>query len=454
MLKLTLAGVNHKTTPLEIRERLAYPKEQLNEAIQALGRQDGVLECLVLSTCNRVELLTVTSHASPGPDFFLEFLRTTHPTLQDIPIQPHMYHLTGPDAASHFFEVASSLDSMVVGEPQITGQVKEAFERARTLGLAGPMLTQLFQRAISTSKRVRTETAISHHPVSISYAACQLARKIFQDMKDKTVLLLGGGDMAQLTAKHMKKMGVRSLVLMLRDISKGEAMAGEYEAVLAPFSELETRLVEADMVVCSTGADAYLINQEVADSVLERRRFRPLFLIDIAVPRNIDPAISQRSNIFLYNIDDLKSVVEANQREREFEAIHAREIIQGELAAFARWHSDRSTVPLIQALRRHTEDIRQSEIDRFQSVLSTLPPDAREKIDVLTRSMINKILHPTYHAIRQTGNIDEVREWVIKCYGLPADAAVPPDTSEPAAGPAREDGPVPHPPLMEGETPA
>jgi glutamyl-tRNA reductase len=454
MLKLTLAGVNHKTTPLEIRERLAYPKEHLNETLLSLGTRDGVLECLVLSTCNRVELLTVTSHSSPGPDFFLEFLRETHPTLQSVPLHPHLYHLTGPDAASHFFEVTSSLDSMVVGEPQITGQVKEAFERARTLGLAGPMITQLFQRAIAASKRVRTETAISHHPVSISYAACQLARKIFQDMKDKNVLLLGGGDMAQLTAKHMKKMGVRSLVLMLRDTAKGESMAKEYEAALAPFSDLESRLVEADMVVCSTGADSYLITEKLADSVLERRRFRPLFLIDIAVPRNIDPSIAHRSSLFLYNIDDLKSVVEANQREREFEAVHAREIIQNELLAFARWHADRSTVPLIQALRQHTEEIRRAEIERFQSVLSTLPPDARDKIDILTRSMINKILHPTFHAIRQTGDIDEVREWVTKCYGLAPDAGILPRSPDTDIGALPETGSVHHPPLVEGESPA
>ncbi len=454
MLKLTLAGVNHKTTPLEIREKLAYPKEHLNEALLSLGSRNGVLECLVLSTCNRVELLTVTSHSSPGPDFFLEFLRETHPTLQRLSLHPHLYHLTGPDAASHFFEVTSSLDSMVVGEPQITGQVKEAFERARTLGLAGPMITQLFQRAIAASKRVRTETAISHHPVSISYAACQLARKIFQDMKDKDVLLLGGGDMAQLTAKHMKKMGVRSLVLMLRDTAKGEGMAKEYEAALAPFSELESRLVASDMVVCSTGADSYLITEKLADSVLEQRRFRPLFLIDIAVPRNIDPAIAHHSSIFLYNIDDLRSVVETNQREREFEAVHAREIIQNELLSFARWHADRSTVPLIQALRQHTEEIRQSEIERFQSVLSTLPPDARDKIEILTRSMINKILHPTFNAIRQTGDIDEVREWVTKCYGLAPDAGTLHRSPESDTGALPETASAHHPPLLEGESPA
>lgn len=452
MLKLTLAGVNHKTTPVEIRERLAYPKEHLNDALKTLASREGILETFILSTCNRVEILTVTSHVSPDPKFFLDFLQETHPGLKGISLHPYLYHLTGSEAAAHFFEVSSSLDSMVIGEPQITGQVKEAFERARSLDLAGPMLNQIFQRAISTSKRVRTETAISHLPVSISYAACQLARKIFQDMRDKSILLLGGGDMAQLTARHMKKMGVRSLTLMTRDTHKGQLLAKEYEAGYASFEELEQRLADSDMVVCSTGADSYLIGEDLTATVLHRRRNKPLFLIDIAVPRNIDPAITRHSSIFLYNIDDLKSVVEANQREREYEALQAREIVQEELQAFVRWQADRSTVPLIQSLRTHTESIRIAELDRFQGVLASLPPEAREKIDILTRSLLNKILHPTYHTIRQSSDIDEVREWVSKCYGLPADLPSHEHTSESERAPDPEA--LPSPTLLKGESPA
>ncbi|MHB8421562.1 MAG: glutamyl-tRNA reductase [Leptospirales bacterium] len=452
MLKLTLAGVNHKTAPVEIRERLAYPKEHLNDALRILAAREGILETFILSTCNRVEILTVTSHVSPEPKFYLDFLQETHPSLQGLSLHPYLYYLSGEEAAAHFFEVSSSLDSMVIGEPQITGQVKEAFERARSMKLAGPMLNQIFQRAISTAKRVRTETAISHLPVSISYAACQLAQKIFQDMRDKNILLLGGGDMAQLTARHMKKMGVRSLTLMTRDEHKGKELAREYEASYTNFQELDRRLVDSDIVVCSTGADSYLIGEELIASVLHRRGNKPLFLIDIAVPRNIDPAITRHSSIFLYNIDDLKSVVEANQQEREYEALQAREIVREELQSFARWQADRSTVPLIQSLRTHTESIRLAELDRFQSVLATLPPEAREKIDILTRSLLNKILHPTYHTIRQSSDIDEVREWVSKCYGLPTDLTALESSRTEDGAPEKES--LPSPTFLKGESPA
>lgn len=453
MLRLTLAGVNHKTTPIEIRERLAYPKEHLNDALKTLSRREGVLETLILSTCNRVEILTVTTHSSPDPEFFLSFLQETHPVLQGHSLRPYLYHLTGQEAALHFFEVTSSLDSMVIGEPQITGQVKEAYERSRSLNLTGPMLNQIFQRAIASAKRVRTETAISNLPVSISYAACQLARKIFQDMRDKNVLLLGGGDMAQLTARHMRKLGVGNMTLMLRDAQKGQELAAEYQANYAPFTDLENRLVASDMVVCSTGADTYLINEKMISSVMDRRKSGTLFMIDIAVPRNIDPAITRHSGIFLYNIDDLKTVVEANQREREYEAFQAREIVREELEAFVRWQADRSTVPLIQTLRNHTEAIRTAELERYQAVLASLPPDAREKVDILTRSLINKILHPTYQAIRQSPDIDEVREWVSKCYGLPADLPEK-NLSQPHEKENSSRLPLSSSGLVEGESPA
>lgn len=447
---MTLAGVNHKKTPIEVREKLAYPKEHLDEVIRNLSSRDGILECMVLSTCNRVEIITITTGNNPDHSFFLDFLKTTHPSLAQVNIAPYLYHLTGEEAVRHFFEVTSSLDSMVVGEPQITGQVKEAFERAKTLGYTGLFLNQLFQRAISTSKRVRTETAISHLPVSISYAACQLARKIFQTMDDKNVLLLGGGDMAQLTARHMKKMGVRSLTLMTRDSHKGMALASEYEATYRPFHEIEDALADSDMIVCSTGAEHYLVTTEIAERSLAKRGRRSMFMIDIAVPRNIDPEVARLGNLFLYNVDDLKAVVESNQKEREFEAHAAGAIISEELQSFARWQENRSSVPLIQALKNHTEKIRQSEIERFQGTLASLPPEAREKIEILTKSLLNKILHPAYQTIRHSPGSEEIWEWTMKCYGLPENAL---ETSSPEKTPVNS--PVSNPiPFLKGESPA
>ena len=435
MIKITLAGVNHKSAPVDVREKIAYPKEHLSPAVRILSREENVLECLILSTCNRVEILTVTSNIHPEPDFFTSFLSRTHPALSSIPIRPHLYYKTDTEAVEHLFEVTASLDSMIVGEPQITGQVKEAFETCRQENTIGPYLNQIFQRAISTAKRVRSETAISHLPVSISYAACQLARKIFQDMSNKSVLLLGGGEMAQLTARHMKKMGVRSLTVMTRDPEKGKLLAAEYEASYATMDLLEETMAASDMVVCSTGAETYLLTVPVMEKAMERRDFRPLFLIDIAVPRNIDPEISRLSNTFLYNIDDLKSVVESNQKEREMETYAAREIVRQEIAQFQKWRAERSAVPLIQALRRHTEKLQQSEFDRFSRTLDSLPEDARKQVMILAQSLVNKMLHPTYQTLRNSSNLEEAWEWISRCYGLSPELLSQDSSSREEAGP-------------------
>ena len=453
MIKITLAGVNHKSAPVDIREKIAYPKEHLSPAVRILSREENVLECLILSTCNRVEILTITSNIHPDPDFFTSFLSRTHPALSSIPIRPHLYYKTDTEAVEHLYEVTASLDSMIVGEPQITGQVKEAFETCRQENTIGPYLNQIFQRAISTAKRVRSETAISHLPVSISYAACQLARKIFQDMSNKSVLLLGGGEMAQLTARHMKKMGVRSLTVMTRDPEKGKLLAAEYEASYAAMELLEETMAESDMVVCSTGAETYLLTVPVMEKAMERRDFRPLFLIDIAVPRNIDPEISRLSNTFLYNIDDLKSVVESNQKEREMETYAAREIVRQEIAQFQKWRAERSAVPLIQALRRHTEKLQQSEFDRFSRTLENLPEDTRKQVMVLAQSLVNKMLHPTYQTLRNSSNLEEAWEWISRCYGLSPELLSQDNSSREEGGsadnkssaldPARPDFPLP-----------
>lgn len=436
MIKITLAGVNHKSAPVDVREKIAYPKEHLSPAVRILSREENVLECLILSTCNRVEILTITSNIHPDPDFFTSFLSRTHPALSSIPIRPHLYYKTDTEAVEHLFEVTASLDSMIVGEPQITGQVKEAFETCRQENTIGPYLNQIFQRAVSTAKRVRSETAISHLPVSISYAACQLARKIFQDMSNKSVLLLGGGEMAQLTARHMKKMGVRSLTVMTRDPEKGKLLAAEYEASYAAMERLEETMAESDMVVCSTGAETYLLTVPVMQKAMERRDFRPLFLIDIAVPRNIDPEISRLSNTFLYNIDDLKSVVESNQKEREMETYAAREIVRQEIAQFQKWRAERSAVPLIQALRRHTEKLQQSEFDRFSRTLESLPEDTRKQVMILAQSLVNKMLHPTYQTLRNSSNLEEAWEWISRCYGLSPELLSQDNSSREEGGPA------------------
>ncbi|HET7288880.1 MAG TPA: glutamyl-tRNA reductase, partial [Thermodesulfobacteriota bacterium] len=316
MQRIIVVGLSHKTAPVEIRERFSFNQEELEDGLSALASKPHIEECMIVSTCNRVEVYAVSENTDGCVESINEFLSEFHSISADA-FSPYLYTSIGHMAVRHFYKVASGIDSMVVGEPQITGQVKEAFQRAQDAAVVGHELTRLMNRAFAVAKRVRNETGVGSSAVSISFVAVELARKVFEDLKGSAVMLLGAGEMAELAAKHLLNYGASRLLIVNRTFENAVALAGELNGEPVPFEEFEKRLPEAEILICSTGAPDYLIRPDHVRRALERRRNRPVLLVDISVPRNIDPAIGRLDNAFLFDVDDLEAVAEANRAERK-----------------------------------------------------------------------------------------------------------------------------------------
>lgn len=393
---ILLLGVNHKTADVEIRECLALKSHQA--PLLLLGSQVGKAdELLFLSTCNRVEVLTASERPENAVSALKEFWCGNAGVRRE-DLDSSLYVHTNEDAIRHLFRVAASLDSMVVGEPQILGQLKDAFRKALDAKTAGPILNRLLNKAFSVAKLVRTETNIAGHAVSISYAAVELAKKIFGDLKGKHALLIGAGEMAELAAQHLLSAGAGKIVVANRTLSRAVELARNLGGSAVSLDEIESALVEADIVISSTGAPGIVLHQEQVRKVMRPRRHRLLFLIDIAVPRDIDPEVNGIDNVYLYDIDDLKGVVDANKAEREKEAVKAERMIETEVIKFLSWMEGLDVVPVIQCLQDKAEAVRQREIERSKSRLSGLSGEQMEAVDVLTRSIVQKILHdPIVH---------------------------------------------------------
>ena len=383
-----LIGVNHNSAPVEVRERLAIPEAQLPDAIRTLVQQPGVEEGMVLSTCNRVELLTSTRQRSDLRGFLRSYFGLSPDALHS-----HVYEFQERDAVRHVFRVASSLDSMVVGEPQILGQVKEAYAIARGLGAVHSALEALLSRAFAVAKRVRTETAIGSSSVSISAVAVQLAQKIFGSLQDKSVYVIGAGKMAELAARHLIGNGAGTVFFTNRTHERAVQMAEAFGGQAIPFEQLYETVDRADIVLTSTGAAEPLFRREHGERILARRRNRPMFFIDIAVPRNIDPEVNRLDGLFVYDIDDLQAVAASNSAERQKEAERAEEIIEVEVERFASRMKSLSVVPTILSLQEQCETIRQAEIDRIRGRLGKLTPEQEAAIEAMTRGIVNKLLH-------------------------------------------------------------
>jgi glutamyl-tRNA reductase len=387
-MNFELIGVNHNSAPVEVRERLAIPEAKLPDAIRTLVQQPGVEEGMVLSTCNRVELLTSSSQGSDLRGFFRLYFGMSPDTLNS-----HIYEFKHRDAVRHVFRVASSLDSMVVGESQILGQVKEAYAVARGLGAVHSALDVLLSRAFAVAKRVRTETAIGSSSVSISSVAVQLAEKIFGSLKGTTVYVVGAGKMADLAARRLMANGVGTIFFSNRTHERALQMAEAFGGQAVPFNQLHETADRADIVLVSTGASEYLFRREHGERYLARRRNRPMFFIDISVPRNVDPAVNRLDGMFVYDIDDFQAVAAGNAAERKKEAERAEQIIEVEVERFASRMKSLAVVPTILSLQEQCETIRQAELDRNRGRLGKLTPEQEEAIDVMTRGIINKLLH-------------------------------------------------------------
>jgi glutamyl-tRNA reductase len=401
-MSILLIGVNHKTAPVEIRERLALNDEACSAGLRQLVDGDIVREGLIVSTCNRVEILGAT--ASDQLEFGAGKLRQFLDMAARVPegfLDTHLYHRTDEEAVRHLFRVASSLDSMVVGEPQVLGQVRRAYALGVEAGTVGRVLNRLVHHTFRVAKRVRTETGIAANAVSISYMAVELGKKIFDSLKGCVVLLIGAGEMAELSARHLVNAGVSRVVIANRTEESARLIANEFGAATVPLGQLEQVLHEADVIICSTGAPDYVLTEERTRKALERRRNRPTCFIDISVPRNIDPAISRIPNVFLFDIDDLESVISSNIREREREAERAELIVQSEVMLFQQKLRLLDIGPSIGALRQNMQDIARAELARQRKRLGPLTQDQETAIESLLLSTVNKISHPIISQMRR-----------------------------------------------------
>jgi glutamyl-tRNA reductase len=397
---IIVIGLNHRTAPVEIRERLAFPPEVIGHALRGLLERESLREGVILSTCNRVEVCALANQGFRGTAEVKEFLASYH----GIPlgeVNGYLYHYEGAEAVRHLFRVASSLDSMVLGEPQILGQVKDAYGYAGEFRSIGPILDKFFTKAFSVAKRVRTETKVASSAVSVSYAAVELAKKIFGDLADKTVMLIGAGEMCELAARHLLSAGVKGILVTNRTFERAVKLAEEFRGTAVRFDELPAHLKRADIVLSSTGAPHFIIRKQEVEEVIRIRKNRPMFFIDMAVPRDIDPDANQIDNVYVYDIDDLNNVIETNLEERQKEARKAEEIVTEEVRSFLRWLDAQQVTPTIVTLRRKFEEVKDAEVAKAVSVLGAEDPKMRKVVESLATSILNKILHAPIAALKK-----------------------------------------------------
>jgi glutamyl-tRNA reductase len=391
-MNLTLLGINHRTAPVEVRERMNIPEARLAEAVSDLVHRAGMREGMILSTCNRVEVATSAEDEVDAEAVIRRFLSDHHHF--DMSHFTHcFYRLRQQDVVRHIFRVAASLDSMILGEPQILGQMKQAYAVARTVGGLHGTLNDVVNQALAVARRVRRETALGSAAVSVSYAAVELAKKIFGNLAGKTIFVVGAGKMSELAARHLLHSGATTILVANRTYDRAVQLAEAFHGTAVPFEELFEHLGQADIVITSTGAPCTIIGKAQVEKILAARKHRPVFFVDIAVPRDVDPAVNELDNVYVYDIDDLGHVVEANKKQREREAIWAEEIIQVEVQRTMKRLASRDVVPTIVALEDRLNRIRASEMDRYQSRLASLSPEQRQAVEALTRGMMNKILH-------------------------------------------------------------
>ena len=389
---IVLVGLNHKTAPLAVRERLFAGCQDEADLLAKLLAIDGVREILHLSTCNRVELLATAEETPQAVDALKSFL-ARYGGLTEEEAAQCLYAYRDDDAIRHLFRVASSLDSLVMGEAQILGQVKEAYRLALARNATGIALNRLMHRAFRTAKRVRTETGIAANPVSVSFAAVELAKKIFGSLSGKKILIVGAGEMAELTLTHLIGNGAEEIIVANRTVLQAAALAEKFHGRAIGLDALDDGLIDADIVISSTGAPSYIVTEEMIRRCLRKRKNRLLFLIDIAVPRDIDPAVDGIENVYLYNIDHLQDIVDENIKNRRREALKAEAIVVEEVAQFSNWLKELEAVPTIVSLRSKAEGIVRMEMNKAQNWLGSLNNGEREKVEALVNGIVNKILH-------------------------------------------------------------
>ncbi|MEA5115091.1 MAG: glutamyl-tRNA reductase [Geobacteraceae bacterium] len=401
-MNIIVVGLSHHTAPIEIRERLAFEPNSMEKPLCCLVTLPDIAEGIIVSTCNRVEVYAVTRDIAGGIARIKRFLADWHSLPYD-EVSPYLYGYHGDNAIRHVFRVAASLDSLVIGEPQILGQVKAAYGYAAEYGTSGLILNRFLHKAFSVAKRVRTETLIASSAVSIAFAAVELAKKIFDDLSDKTVLLIGAGEMGELAAKHFLTGGVSGVLVANRTFERGERLAEELGGRPLRFEDLFDHLHKADIILSSTGSPHFIIGPKEVAEVIRRRKQRPMFFIDIAVPRDIAPEVNDLENVYLYNTDDLQGVVESNREQRLKEAAKAEEIVTVEADRFLSWLSSLEVVPTIVALRSRFDEIVRAEVERTMVDWKGISPQHEKRIEAMTSAMISKLLHTPISVLKHTG---------------------------------------------------
>ena len=423
---LLIVGLNHRSAPVELRERLAFNNGTLEAALRSLVDAETVREGMILSTCNRVEIITSAADVPAADEKIKTFLAESRGFSRAV-FEEHLYTRTGKAALSHLFRVAASLDSLVVGEPQILGQVKDAYATASEVGTLGEVLHRCFHKTFAVAKRVRNETRVAAKAVSVSSAAVELARSIFDHLQDKTAMVIGAGEIGELAVRHLQNHGIGKVLVTNRTFSHAVELAQEFNGTVVPFEQFHKHLYFADIVIGSAGGNDYLVGTTAVEEALRERKRRPMFFIDLGVPRNFDPRLNDVENIFLYDIDDLQQVIEENKDEREREALKAEAIVTEEVEAFWQWFSGLEVTPTIVALREKAETIRQRELEKTFAALKELPPQAQKAIEALSLGIINKLLHPPIAYLKRTnrnGDRDNASEVAVvrRVFGLDEDS--------------------------------
>jgi glutamyl-tRNA reductase len=410
-MTLFACGLSHRTAPVELREQLAVEEDKLRELLRDILATGAIAETVIVSTCNRVEVYGVAD--VPGEGRAVAFGRLCrHRGVEAVALEPYFYTHVDAEAVRHVFRVAASLDSMLVGEPQILGQVKDAFALAQSCETVGPTLHSLFTQAFAVAKRVRTETDIGRHAVSVSFAAVELAKKIFDGLRGRAILLLGAGKMSELAARHLVEHGAFPIYVVNRTWSRAQELARALSGTPVPFDELTTALESVDIVITSTGSPTPIVTRRLIADVMQGRGARPLFFIDIAVPRDVEPAVGELDGVYCYDIDDLRQVVDANLRERAREAERAEALVEREVAKFLARLGDAEVIPVIVSLRERLEAIRAGEVRKALARVPDATPQTRDAMEALSQAIINKILHAPITKLRESSRAGAGRSWM------------------------------------------
>jgi len=413
-MHILVLGINHTTAPVSVRERAAVTAEGLDTALRDIASRGNVDEATILSTCNRTEIYC--RQDQEDPEQVIRWLCDYH-RLRAGDIEPYLYRHPDASAVRHVFRVASGLDSMVLGEPQILGQIKEAFSLAHKLGTTGKILNRLFQQTFTVAKRVRTDTAVGASPVSVAYAAVTLARQIFASLADQTVMMIGAGETIELTARHLKENGVKHLIVANRTLERAQALAGDYSAEAISLSELPSRLHEADIVISSTASTLPILGKGAVEQALKRRRRRPMFMVDLAVPRDIEEQVSELTDVYLYTVDDLQEVIHENLESRRAAAEEAEQIIDVQTGEFMRWLKSLDAVPTIRALRERVEGFAQAELERAQRRLRS-GEDPDEVLRWLSHAITRKFTHAPSEQLSRSHDDDALITAAHKLFNL------------------------------------